>query len=137
MQQRMAKRNAGRRRFEARGEGRFQGCNARARGSLRRHIRGKSVERARREARATAGTHSGRGRPPARQCVEGQQEARGARQRVALCLGIAAAGSADPSSPPFKTGGEAGRAGRAKAFWVGCEVFSSKEMASSLLQAMV
>ena len=65
----------------------LQGCNARARGSLRRHIRGKSVERARREARATAGTHSGRGRPPARQCVEGQQEARGARQRVALCFG--------------------------------------------------
>ncbi len=65
----------------------LQGCNARARGSLRRHIRGEPVERARRKARATAGTHSGRGRPPARQCVEGQQEARGARQRVALCFG--------------------------------------------------
>ena len=58
-----------------------------------------------------------RGRAPAR--LPRQREARGARQRVALCLGIAAAGSADPSSPPFKTGGEAGRAARAKAFWVG------------------
>ena len=49
----------------------LQGCNARARGSRRWHSRGEPVERARRKARATAGTHSGRGRPPARQCVEG------------------------------------------------------------------
>ena len=49
-------------------------------------VANRSSARAERRERP-AGTHSGRGRPPARQCVEGQQEARGARQRVALCFG--------------------------------------------------
>ena len=91
MQQRMAKCDAGRRRFKARGPIRLQGCNARARGSLRRHIRGKSVERARREARATAGTHSGRGRPPARPMCRGDSKRLGARGSAWPCVSEVAA----------------------------------------------
>ena len=46
----------------------MQGCKTRARGSPRGPTRGKPAERARRKARATAGSHSRRGRPPARHC---------------------------------------------------------------------
>ena len=91
MQQRMAKCDAGRRRFKARGPIRLQGCNARARGSLRRHSRGKPVERARREARATAGTHSGRGRPPARPMCRGDSKRLGARGSAWPCVSEVAA----------------------------------------------
>ena len=89
----------------------LQGCNARARGSLRWHIRGKPVERARRKARATAGTHSGRGRPPARQHVEGT--ARGSGRAAAR--GPVFRKSRRPCAPGSNWIGS-GRA-RAKAFW--------------------
>ena len=69
----------------------LQGCNARARGSLRRHIRGKPVERARREARATAGTHSRRGRPPARPMCRGDSKRLGARGSAWPCVSEVAA----------------------------------------------
>ena len=87
----MAKCDAGRRRFKARGPIRLQGCNARARGSLRRHIRGEPVERARRKARATAGTHSGRGRPPARPMCRGDSKRLGARGSAWPCVSEVAA----------------------------------------------
>ena len=91
MQQRMARRAQGRRRFKARAPSLLQGCNARARGSLRRHIRGKPVERARRKARATAGTHSGRGRPPARPMCRGDSKRLGARGSAWPCVSEVAA----------------------------------------------
>ena len=69
----------------------MQGCNTRARGSLRRHIRGKPVERARRKARATAGTHSGRGRPPARPMCRGDSKRLGARGSAWPCVSEVAA----------------------------------------------
>ena len=87
----MAKCDAGRRRFKARGPIRLQGCNARARGSLRRHLRGDPVERARRKARATAGTHSGRGRPPARPMCRGDSKRLGARGSAWPCVSEVAA----------------------------------------------
>ena len=88
----------------------LQGCNPRARGSLRGPFRGKSFELPRRKARGDGGgTHGGRGRFPARRMSRGQQEARGARQRVALCFGSCGG--------RVRLGPSGARRARAKAFW--------------------
>ena len=62
-----------------------------------------------RGARRRAGSHGGRGRFPARQMSRGQQEARGARQRVALCFGMCGG--------RVRLGPSGAKRARANAFW--------------------
>ena len=94
MQQRMAKCNAGRRRFKARAA--RSGCRAAARAPegvcAGIFVANRSSARAaRRKARATAGTHSGRGRPPARPMCRGDSKRLGARGSAWPCVSEVAA----------------------------------------------